>query len=418
MSLGKVTMMSDMNPSSVPRPRLDSVDIFRGLTMFLMLFANDMNDPDLGHVANVPEWLRHMPAGRDGMTFVDLIFPAFLFSAGLSIPLAIGPRLHTADRSRAFRHVAMRSLWLVVIGLGMVNTYRFHPTAMPISPALWEFLFFLSVILIWQVSPSNPGAGGSGPLIRRSIGAFVLLVLAIVFRGSDGGSPTWMRTSWWGILTAIGIAYFIGASAYVLLRKNLAGLVGLFALLTAINIGDRTGALQILDPLRGYFSAAGLIGGLPSILVAGIISGTILFDYSAHSTISARIRQLLWMAVAISAAGILLRPPFGISKPAETPAWCLLSTAICCLLYIFLFWLVDIRHFRAWAGFVRAAGRQPLLAYFMPHLFYSLLAIFGITWLGSHLNSGLPGILRSLSIALLILGFTTLLTRFKVNLRL
>lgn len=109
--------------------------------MFLMLFANDMNDPDLGHVANVPEWLRHMPAGRDGMTFVDLIFPAFLFSAGLSIPLAIGPRLHTADRSRAFRHVAMRSLWLVVIGLGMVNTYRFHPTAMPISPALWEFLF-------------------------------------------------------------------------------------------------------------------------------------------------------------------------------------------------------------------------------------------------------------------------------------
>ncbi|MBX7121428.1 MAG: DUF5009 domain-containing protein [Opitutaceae bacterium] len=406
------------NPISFPNPRLDSLDVFRGLTMFLMLFANDMNDPDLGHVANVPEWLRHMPAGRDGMTFVDLIFPAFLFSAGLSIPLAIERRIQTAKQTGSFRHIAMRSLWLIVIGLGMVNTYRFHPTAMLISPALWEFLFFLSVILIWQDSPAIPGAGASGPLIRRSIGAFVLLVLAIVFRGSDGGSPTWMRTSWWGILTAIGIAYFIGASAYVLLRKNLAGLVGLFALLTAINIGDRTGALQILDPLRNYFSAAGLIGGLPSILVAGIIAGTILFDCNAHSTISARIRQLLWMAAAIFAAGLLLRPPFGISKPAETPAWCLLSTAVCCVLFAFLFWLVDMKHISTWASFVRATGRQPLLAYFLPHLFYSLLAIFGITWLDSHLNSGLPGILRSLSIALLILGVTTLLTRFKVNLRL
>ncbi len=411
-------MMSDKSPTSAPRTRLDSLDVFRGMTMFLMLFANDMNDSDLGHIANVPEWLRHMPAGRDGMTFVDLIFPAFLFSAGLSIPLAIGRRLHAADRTGAFGHVAMRSLWLVVIGLGMVNTYRFHPTAMPISPAVWEFLFFIAVILVWQDSPASSGASASGPLIRRSIGAFVILVLAIIYRGSDHGDTTWMRTSWWGILTAIGIAYFIGASAYVLLRKNLAGLVGLFALLTAINIGDRTGALQVLDPVRSYFSVAGLIGGLPSILVAGIIAGTIMFDGNVTTTISVRIRRLLWMAVAISVAGLLLRPPFGISKPAETPAWCLLSTAICSVLFTFLFWLVDMKHISAWAGFVRAAGRQPLLAYFLPHLLYSLLAILGITWLKSHLNSGLPGILRSLCIALLILGFTGLLTRIKVNLRL
>ena len=68
--------------------------------------------------------------------------------------------------------------------------------------------------------------------------------------------------------------------------------------------------------------------------------------------------------------GALLRPPYGISKLGDTPAWCLMSTAICVAVFAFLYWLVDLKGRSAWARFAMPAGRQPLLAYILPHIFY------------------------------------------------
>lgn len=412
-------MISTASPTSPPdssvTARLDSLDVFRGLTMFLMLFVNDLHD--FAHAKNVPVWMQHMPAGCDGMTFVDIIFPAFLFGAGLSIPLALGRRLTVVDRARVFRHVLMRSLALIMIGFGIVNTHRFHPTAMPINTALWKFLFFTAVILVWQATPTGVTASRSG-LLRRVVGVILLVALAIVYRGTDDGGVTWMRPAWLGILTAIGIAYGIAASGYLLLRGSLAGMTGLLALLTAINLGDRTGGLAGLDPLRSYFSAGGMIGGLPSITVTGVIASSLLFGRGSDLNVAVRLRQLLIFSLALGAAGLLLRPPYGLSKLASTPGWCLLSAAISCGVFAFLYWLVDVQRFGAWAGFVRATGRQPLLAYLLPPLLYSLLAVLGVTWLDHHLNSGIPAILRSLAAALGLVGFVTLLTRWKIALKL
>ena len=399
-------------------PRIDSIDIFRGLTMFLMLFANDMNDPDLGHIANVPAWLNHMPAKIDGMTFVDVIFPAFLFSVGLCIPLALAKRIASGGVGGAVTHILVRSLGLVVIGLGMVNTYRFHPTAMPVSPGLWELLFFIAAILVWNQYPRKDGVTKGWHSGLRVAGGILLVVLAIIYRGSEGGVATWMRTSWWGILTIIGIAYFIAAMAYLLLKQSLVGMIGLLAVLTALNIGDRAGALAVLDPLRRYFSAGGMLGGMPSMTVAGVVAGMLFMDEWSGRNPRFRIQWLLGFALALALCGLLLRYPLGISKHAVSPAWCLLSTAICCALFTFLYWLVDLKGSRAWASFVRPVGRQPLLAYFLPHIFYSLLAVAGITLLEQHFNDGLPGILRSLLLALALIGVTQLLTRLNVILKL
>ena len=82
--------MSDLNlaPSSadsiepVTPSRVASVDALRGLTILLMIFVND-----LGPAA--PSWMHHIqPPRADGMTLADVVFPAFLFIVGVSIPLA------------------------------------------------------------------------------------------------------------------------------------------------------------------------------------------------------------------------------------------------------------------------------------------------------------------------------------------
>ena len=64
--------------------RIATIDVFRAITMFLMLFVNDI--PGL---RQIPHWLLHAKAHEDMLGFSDIIFPSFLFVMGMSVPFAI-----------------------------------------------------------------------------------------------------------------------------------------------------------------------------------------------------------------------------------------------------------------------------------------------------------------------------------------
>ena len=68
-------------------PRIEALDIIRALTMFLMLFVNDI--PGLH---DIPYWLLHARFDEDMLGFSDTIFPAFLFAMGL-LHISFGGRL-------------------------------------------------------------------------------------------------------------------------------------------------------------------------------------------------------------------------------------------------------------------------------------------------------------------------------------
>ena len=53
--------------------RLDSIDVFRAITMLLMIFVND-----LWTLEGIPAWLGHKEAGEEGLGLADTVFPAFL----------------------------------------------------------------------------------------------------------------------------------------------------------------------------------------------------------------------------------------------------------------------------------------------------------------------------------------------------
>ena len=71
-----------------PMDRIASVDALRGLVILLMIFVNDV-----AGVKAAPAWLKHVSAEADGMTLPDMVFPAFLFIMGMSVPLALGRAL-------------------------------------------------------------------------------------------------------------------------------------------------------------------------------------------------------------------------------------------------------------------------------------------------------------------------------------
>lgn len=71
-------------PDAAPSARIRSVDALRGFIMFMMIFVNDL----AGAGKTVPDWMVHFSDRHrqgSGMTFVDLVFPAFLLMACLMV---------------------------------------------------------------------------------------------------------------------------------------------------------------------------------------------------------------------------------------------------------------------------------------------------------------------------------------------
>src|SRR4051812_44669882 len=125
--------------------RLASIDVFRALTMLLMIFVND-----LGTLKNIPGWLEHTQAAEDGMGLADTVFPAFLFIVGLSIPFAIGNRWSKGDSQKTILgHILIRSFALLVMGFFHVNLENYNNEAALLSRPIWEILLTISFFLIW-----------------------------------------------------------------------------------------------------------------------------------------------------------------------------------------------------------------------------------------------------------------------------
>src|SRR5271168_2554492 len=78
--------------TSVAAGRIASIDIFRGLTVLVMVFVDNLD-----FVKGLPWWTDHLPREVNGITYVDMVFPAFLFVMGMSIPLAVERRIAAGD---------------------------------------------------------------------------------------------------------------------------------------------------------------------------------------------------------------------------------------------------------------------------------------------------------------------------------
>ena len=98
--------------------RVAAVDVFRALTMFLMLFVNDI--PGL---KNIPHWLKHAKMNEDMLGFSDTIFPAFLFCMGMSVSFAIQNRYRKGDTTlQVVAHIFWRTVALIAMGLFSLNS--------------------------------------------------------------------------------------------------------------------------------------------------------------------------------------------------------------------------------------------------------------------------------------------------------
>src|SRR4051812_43027653 len=105
-------------PAKAPRERLLALDVFRGLTVAGMLLVND---PGTWGAIYPP--LEH--ASWNGWTPTDLIFPFFLFIAGVTTSLSLDARRARGDDDSAVRRQIIRRGLLIFLFGFMVNGFPY-----------------------------------------------------------------------------------------------------------------------------------------------------------------------------------------------------------------------------------------------------------------------------------------------------
>lgn len=379
---------------TAPR-RILSIDAMRGITILVMIFVNELSG-----IRNIPQWAKHMPADADAMTFVDVVFPAFLFIVGMSIPFAIKNRMGKGDSmGKILLHIGFRTLGLLVLGLFMVNAESdFNAEATGMRRVYWSLSFYACVILVWNVYKFKYA------WILRILGALGLAVLAYIYRGGEDAHG--MQIHWWGILGLIGWAYLVTCLVYIATNGNKIGIASALVLsLLFFIFGGKWGGW--MSDQSGHAVHSG-------IALCGLLLSRFYFDGKTK-------QPYVWVALftaALLVAAWVLRPYYTISKIWATPSWAFYSAASCCILFTAVYWLTDVKGYNRWTGFLRPAAANPLLTYILPAIVYGITGLLGLSLWPNEWRTGIPGAGYCVLFALAMMGLVKLLNRIGIRLQL
>jgi len=302
-----------------PPLRLDSLDVFRGLTVAAMILVST---PGTWSAVYTP--LEH--ADWNGWTPTDLVFPFFLFAMGAAVPFAMTRRRGSSSSTAApagrwsavRRHVVRRAVILFALGL-VLNAIE---TAPPIDPATFRIMGVLQRIAVVYLAVAWLTERTS----RRTQAALVV--------GSLAG--------YWAALTLIPVPQGV----------TLPGLV------------DR--AVFGRHVLARWGDPEGLLSTIPSIAtaLAGVFAGEWLKEpRRAHRSAS------LWAAgVATTLVGLAWDRVFPINKNLWTSSFAMFTAGLAAQVLALCHWMLDARparRWRAWSAPLAAFGRNALAAYFL-----------------------------------------------------
>jgi len=389
--------------------RIRSIDLLRALTMFLMLWVNDF-----WTLTDVPKWLAHAKAGEDYLGFSDIIFPLFLFIVGLSIPLAIKNRIEkNHDRFTISKHIIIRSLSLLVIGVFMVNYETIHADSLAINKFLWCILMATGVFLIWTNWKKSP-LPVKWHIPLQLAGQLLFVLLAVLYKGGETGD-IWMRTQWWGILGLIGWAYLLNALVFLFAKGNFSVMLVLWIVLNGLSVLSHTdSALSFEGPIR-YLSVI-LNGTIPAFTTAGIITTLVLQKLTVKKQ-SVVYPTLALLGLVCIVLGYVSRPLWGISKIGGTPSWLGICTGIGFLSFLALHYLVDIKNYGNWAKILAPAGTATFTCYMLPYFIYPIRNWLNIS-LPNELLTGSIGLVSALIYALMVVILTGWMERKGIKLKL
>lgn len=341
------------NLESKPTERIASVDVYRGMVMFLML-AEMLHLSDLkkfvtgdGWAAQAAQWISFHTShvAWRGCSLHDMIQPSFSFLVGTAMAFSIVARSNQGQSwNRMFLHAILRSLILIFLGIflrsqGRASTnFTFDDTLTQIGMGYW-ILFLLSSLSVRGL------VAATGFILFGYWLAFVLYPApAADFPYQQYG----VEASW--------TEHYQGIASHFNKNSNLASAVDRWWM----NLFPREKPFE--------FSGGGycMLSFIPTLgtMVLGLIAGRLL---QADST-AGRKQQWLWVAAAVCISIALLVDGLGlcpIVKRIWTPTWALWSGGLCFAWLAVLNLVCDIGGIKKWGFPFLVIGANSIAAYFM-----------------------------------------------------
>ena len=375
--------------------RNGAIDMLRGLTMFLMIFVND-----LWTVGDVPHWLEHAATHEDAMGLADIVFPLFLFAVGLSIPYALEHRFQKLiPAEKTLGHILSRTFALLVMGVFFVNADGRMAPFLGCGDWLFKLLAILGFFLVWNAYPEQFKAGKW----LRGAGIILLIALAVTYRTDSGGL---LKARWWGILGLIGWAYLFGAVAWLLCRKRTGalslvwlGLIGLNLLTTVTRDGEML--LEGGNLLQDFARALNLGNGSSALMV---VTGALVAVQEKNFNREPAVRKLLYALLSVGMLvgfGTAAHEDWIVSKNIGTLPWCFYVAAIGVTLYTLLR-VLEEKGWTGWFAPFRPAGMATLTVYLLPDVYYAVAEALDLSspaWLAGPL-----GLVKCVAFAFLVIG--------------
>lgn len=334
-------------------PRVASIDVYRGMVMFLMLaemlHLNRLKEKVQGEgwLATTLDWLAfhtsHVP--WRGCSLHDMIQPSFTFLVGTAMAFSLVAR---ADKGQSwnlmFLHACMRSMILVFLGIFLrslgkpYTNFTFDDTLTQIGLGYW-LLFLLSGLSIRGLVIAL------GTVLFGYWLAFVLYPAP----GSDFPYSSYGVPAGWS-------EHYTGIASHFNKNSNLAWAADRWWM----NLFYREKPFEFAG---GGYATLSFIPTLGTMIL-GLIAGRILlFDMSAR-----RKQAWLWgnalfcivLAVVIDAIGLC-----PIVKRIWTPTWVLGSGGLCFVWVAILNAICDIAGFTRWAFPFVVVGANSIVAYVM-----------------------------------------------------
>jgi predicted acyltransferase len=310
---------------SFSNPRLESLDALRGFDMFWIIggefifhgMAKANGSPfwkALSDQFTHPDW--------NGFHVYDLIFPLFLFLAGVSAPFSIGRDLENGKpRGKVLLRVLRRGLILVLLGVFCNNGLQVRPLAE---------IRFCSV------------------LGRIGI-AYALSNVIFLYAGQRA------RYVWFGVFP-VGywlLLKFTSAPGFLPGDLTMAG-----------NFASYIDRLVIPGKLYlGIHDPEGLMSTIPAIStgLSGIFAGMLLKRNDVSS--GQKVMRLVIAGMVFVAVSLLWNIDFPINKNLWTSSFVMLTSGLGFLLLALFYYVIDVLCFKRWAFFFRVIGMNSIMIY-------------------------------------------------------
>jgi predicted acyltransferase len=310
----------------MPQPqRLQSLDVFRGLTMAAMVIVN--NPGDWGNVYGP---LLH--AEWHGWTPTDLIFPFFLFIVGVSITLS--------RKSAGWGSILRRGAIIFALGLFLAGYPRFDLDRWRIPGVLQRIaLCYVAAAAVYRLT--------TGDRRRQAI-----VITATAFA---------LALAYWAVM--ILVAPPGGVAGDLTPEGNLAAWI------------DR--ALLDGHLWRPRWDPEGLLSTVPAITTTllGVIAGLALGSGWTPSRKAAALALGGGVGIVL---GLAWGAAFPINKNLWTSSYAVFTAGAAAALLALCYWIIDVRGWRRWTTPLVVLGVNAITLFLASGLLVKTLALIRV----------------------------------------